>query len=416
MAYGDNTLGADHRWSFNNVLTDSIGSATVVNTGGVFTATPITRDATHSYVTNGRDDIAIISPNPNDTGALGYSQFAFQGWFMVTEIQGPPCLIFKTGGTTAGLALFIWGGNNVMLQVKDVNANNNIQIFSDFALTNNRPYHFFVRYSGSGFNNEVEFYIDGVKRTTSRNGVLPGAASITAHSGNITWGENGTTSIDVNVGDESVIIKAPVNGHSAEYWTWEGSESDAITQSQLNDDLFGAGAIPDFTITSGTESAMQAQLDTIASSIRPDVPLCILVEEVTGGGNLNLSANNVTFDSRASIHVRYEGTGTLSWTNTNGSNADRSSGNVTFLNPAQLTITGIQPNTEVRVYVAGTQTELAGQESVTTGSFSATISQSPIDIRFLALNYEIDKLEAIPITSDLTIAAAQFLDRQYNNP
>ena len=415
MAYGDVTLGADHRWSFNNVLTDSIGTLTVSNSGGALVTTPITRDATHSYQTNGRDDLATVGPDAT-TGFAGLDRFSFQGWFMVTQIQGPPCTIFKTGGTTAGFALFIWAGNNVMLQVKDVNANNNIQIFSDIALTNNRPYHFFVRYSGSGFNNEVEFYIDGIKQLSNRNGVLPGATSMTPYTGNINWGENGTTSTDVNVGDEEVIIKAPVNGHFAEYWTWEGAESDAITQSQLNDDLFGAGAIPDLIITSGSESAMQGQLDAITSSVRPDVPLCILVEEVSGGGDLNLSADNVTFNSRASIHVRYEGTGTLFWTNTNGSDATRSSGNVTFLNPAQLTITGIQSGTEVRIYAAGTQTELAGQESVTTGTFSSTISQSPIDIRFISLDFQISKLSNVPITSDLSIEASQFLDRQYANP
>ena len=415
MAYGDTLLGADHRWSFNNVLTDSVGSLTVTNSGGAFVTTPITRDTTHSYQTNGRDDLATVAPDAT-TGTTGLSQFAFQGWFRVSQIQGPPVLIFKTGGNTAGFALFMWAGNNVMLQVKDVNANDDIQIFSDIALSNNRPYHFFVRYSGSSNNNEIEFYIDGRKQTSSRNGVIPGAAAMTAYTGNITWGENGTTSIDVNVGTEAVIIKAPVNGFWSEWWTWEGSDADAITEDQLNDTLFASGAIPDFIITAGSEAAMQSQLDTIASTVRPDVPLCILVEEVTGGGDLNLSADNVTFNPRAGMHVEYEGSGTLFWTNTNGSDASLGTSNVTFLNPAQLTITGLQNPTEVRVYLAGTQTELAGQESVTTGTFNATISQSPIDIRFISLDYQISKLSNIAITSDLSIEASQFLDRQYENP
>lgn len=414
MAYGDNTLNANHRWSFNNVLTDSIGSLTVTNTGGSFVTTPITRDATHSYQTNGRDDIATLTPDAT-LGSAGFTSFAFQGWFMVSQIQGPPCTIFKTGGTTAGFALFLWAGNNVMLQVKDINANNNIQIFSDIALTDNRPYHFFVRYSGSGFNNEIEFYIDSVKQLSNRNGVIPGAASMTAFTGEYAWGENGSTGLDVTVGSEAVLIKAPINGHSAEYWTWIGADAEAITPLQIKDDLFSEGGIPDFTITSDTEVNMQSQLTTIASTIRPDVPLCILVEEVTGGGNLNLDADNITFNSRAGMHVKYEGSGTLNWTNNNGSNASIGTDNVTFLNPAQLTITGLQNPTEVRVYEAGTQNEIAGQESITTGTFTATISQSPIDIRFISLNFQISKLSNIPITSDLSIEASQFLDRQYEN-
>ena len=160
---------------------------------------------------------------------------------------------------------------------------------------------------------------------------------------------------------------------------------------------------------------MQIALNAISSSVRPDVPLCITVEEVTGGGDLNLNADNITFNSRAGMHVEYQGSGTLFWTNSNGSDASLGTSNVTFLNPAQLTITGLQNPTEVRVYLAGTQTELAGQENVTTGTFSATISQSPIDIRFISLGFQISKLSNIPITSDLSIEASQFLDRQYAN-
>lgn len=415
MAYGDTLLGADHRWSFNNVLTDSVGSLTVTNTGGSLVATPITRDTTHSYQTNGRDDLATVAPDAT-TGTAGFNRFAFQGWFRVSQIQGPPVLIFKTGGNTAGFALFMWAGNNVMLQVKDTGATDNIQLYSDIALTNNRPYHFFVRYSGSGFSNEIEFYIDGRKQTSNRIGVTPGAASMTAYTGNINWGENGSAGTDVNVGTETVLIKAPVNGFYSEWWTWEGADAEAITQDDINDTLFAPGAIPDFTISADTEANMQIALDAIASSVRPDVPLCITVEEVTGGGDLNLNADNITFNSRAGMHVEYQGSGTLFWTNSNGSDASLGTSNVTFLNPAQLTITGLQNPTEVRVYLAGTQTELAGQESVTTGTFSATVSQSPIDIRFISLEYEIGKLTNITITSDLSIEASQFLDRQYDNP
>lgn len=414
MAYGDITLGADHRWSFDNVLTDSIGSLNVSNSGGTLSSTPLTRGSTHSYQTNGRDDLATVAPD-STTGSTGLSQFAFQGWFQVSQIQGPPVLIFKTGGSTAGFALFMWAGNNVMLQVKDVNANDAVQIFSDVALSNNRPYHFFVRYSGSSFNNEIEFYIDGRKQIANRNGVLPGASAMTPYTGNITWGENGTTSIDVTVGSLAVLIKAPVNGFWSEWWTWSGAGSDAITQPQLKDVLFASGAIPDFTITSGTQSQMQAQADTISSTLRPNVPLCISVEEINGGGDLNLSLDNVTFNALAGMHIEYQGTGTLFLTNTNGSNASLGTSNVTFLNPAQLTITGLQNPTEVRVYVSGTQTEIAGEESVNNGTFSATISQSPIDIRFISLEYQINKLENVPITSNLSIEASQFLDRQYSN-
>lgn len=415
MAYGDTVLGANHRLSFNNVFTDSIGSLTVSNSGGALVAVPITRDATHSYRTDGRDELATVATVAT-TGSSGFNRYAFQGWFQVTDIQGPPCLIYKQGGGTAGFALFLWAGNNVMLQAINDAGNDLIQIYSNIALTSNRSYHFFVRFSGSGFSNEVEFWIDGVKQTANLDGVAPNTANMAAHTGNHTWGENGSTSIDVPVGSQSVLIKAPVTGYSAEYWMWEGADAEAITETQINDDLFGAGAIPDVTISADTEANMQTALNLIASTVRPDVPLCILVEEVTGGGDLSLDADNITFDPRASIHVRYEGSGTLSWTNSNGSNADRSSGNVTFLNPAQLTLNNLNNPTEVRVYEAGTQNEIAGQESVTGGTFSATVSFSSVDIRLLSLNQENLKLSSIDTSSDISIDVQQFIDRQYLNP
>lgn len=261
-----------------------------------------------------------------------------------------------------------------MLQAKDINANDNIQIFSDIALTDNRPYHFFVRYSGSGFNNEIEFYLDGVKQTSSRNGVIPGAASMTAHSSGHTFGENGTASTEVPVGSETVLVKAPVNGFWSEWWTWEGSDADAITQTQIDNDLLGAGAIPEVTITAGTEVAMQAQLDTYIGTTRGDEPLCFLVEEVTGGGDLNLTADNITFNTRASIHVRYEGTGTLNWTNENGSDASRINGNVNIINPATATFTNLITGGEFRLYEDDGiglpfGTELGGIEALTGTTF-----------------------------------------------
>jgi hypothetical protein len=341
MAYGDNVLGAEHRWSFNNVLTDSIGSLTITNTGGNFVTTPITRDATHSYQTNGRDDLATVGTS-STSGNSNFSRFAFQGWFMTSQIQGPPCMIYKQGGNTSSYALFIWGGNNVMLQVKNTSGNTLIQIYSDFALTNNRPYHFFVRFSGNAFNNEIEFWIDGVKQTLNLNGVAPNTANMAAHTGSHTWGENGSSGNEINVGDETVIVKAPVNGFFSEFWIWNGNDAENITESDINNDLFGAGAIPELTISSGTQAAMQTSLDAISGTTRGDEPLNILIEAVTGDGDLELTATDIVFPDRASIHVRYEGNGQLTWINGGTSNASRGSTtnlDVIFVQTVTLTVT-----------------------------------------------------------------------------
>jgi hypothetical protein len=416
MAYGDTTLGADHRWPFNGDLLDAIGSLDLTGSGTGFVGSGITRDGSNALRTDGRDDLATATPDAT-TGASGFNRYAFQGWFRVTQIQGPPVCIYKQGGSTAGFALFMWAGNNVMLQVIDTAASTPIlQFFSKIALRANRTYHFFVRYSGSGFSDEIEFYIDGVKQTATLTGsTAPGAASMTAHTGLIAFGENGSASTEVPVGSQAVLVKAPVDGQWAEWWTWEGADAEAITETQINDDLFGAGAIPDVTIASGTQAAMQIALDALASTVRPDVPLAILIEPVTGDGNVTLTADNITFNPRASIHVRYEGTGTLTWVNSNGSNAQRTSGNVTVSNPAQLTIFNLDNPSEVRVYEAGTLNEVAGEETVTTGSFVRTISVASVDIAILSLDFQIKRIEGVSMASNVSINAFQVVDRQYEN-
>jgi hypothetical protein len=66
---------------------------------------------------------------------------------------------------------------------------------------------------------------------------------------------------------------------------------------------------------------MQTALDVYADTVRPDAPLCIRIEAVTGGGDFALDLDNITFDPLASIHVQYTGTDTLTLTNLNGSDA-----------------------------------------------------------------------------------------------
>lgn len=88
--------------------------------------------------------------------------------------------------------------------------------------------------------------------------------------------------------------------------------------------------------------------------------------------------------------------------------------NVSFVLSNSLTLTGLEPNTEVRIYDAGTTTELAGIES-TSGSFNTSISVSAVDIVVFNLNFIAIRLKNIDTTSDRTIPIQQQEDRQYEN-
>lgn len=85
-----------------------------------------------------------------------------------------------------------------------------------------------------------------------------------------------------------------------------------------------------------------------------------------------------------------------------------------------LYLTGLKNPTEVRIFEAGTTTEVAGQENVTSGTFSWVFdpAETPsVDISVLALNYQNIRLTSFALSSaDVTIPIQQQVDRQYANP
>jgi hypothetical protein len=82
-----------------------------------------------------------------------------------------------------------------------------------------------------------------------------------------------------------------------------------------------------------------------------------------------------------------------------------------------LTFTGLKPNTEVRIYQAGTTTELAGVENSTT-TFSWDFSSvQNIDIAIHNIQYEYIRYENFAlVNSNITIPVQQRIDRNFLNP
>jgi hypothetical protein len=84
-----------------------------------------------------------------------------------------------------------------------------------------------------------------------------------------------------------------------------------------------------------------------------------------------------------------------------------------------LSITGLVNPTEIRIYDAGTTTEVAGQENVTSGTFTWQFDPEEypnVDISIISLNYQNIRLlnQALSL-ADLTIPVQQQIDRQYGN-
>jgi len=261
-------------------------------------------------------------------------------------------------------------------------------------------------FESSTYGNKIEAYIDGVLQTNSSD-ITPGGAFTTSR----TAARFGGLDSGLAIGGTAMKIVSAVDGQYNHWALWSGADVSALTTTIVREELFEKGATPTTIITN------QGGLDALADTLRADSPLCI---RVNVAGNISLTADNVTFDALASIHIEYTGTGTLTWTNTNGANASIGStpggGTITFVNPLELTLTNLQNPSEVRVYDAGTTIEITGQENVVAGTFVGTITVPTIDIRIVALDYKIVEFYNLTVTQDITIAIEQFFDRVYDNP
>jgi hypothetical protein len=396
-------LNPSHAYSLDGNANDRIAANNGVNTGGVFTGVPLCEGVTNSYVTNGTTD-RISLPTAAAINNSAQDRKAVSGWFSVTGLQNPPKSIYGEGDTNQSLRIILGWGNYLVFEVDS--ASFTLQIFGDVPLEINRAYHLLVVFEGSGFGNEFRAYLDGVKQLNAApTDRQPNAATLTARS----VGEFGDPVGNVSVGGTEVILLAPINGQYNE-WNMFNAADAVLTDAQIRTIPFEKGVRPDVTITN------QAGLDSLADTVRSNAPCCI---RITGNGTINLSADNVTFDPLASIHVQYTGTGTVNWTNTNGSNASIGSvtegGTINFINPAQLTITELDNPTEVRVFIAGTQTEVAGQEVVSSGSFSTSIGVTFVDITLLSLTKKYRHFKNVSMSSDFVLPSGQSPDGNYRN-
>ncbi len=83
--------------------------------------------------------------------------------------------------------------------------------------------------------------------------------------------------------------------------------------------------------------------------------------------------------------------------------------------PKQLTLTGLQAGSEVRIYEAGTLNEIAGQETINSGIFTTPVEVPSVDIVVLSLGFQNLRLTSVDTTADAVLPIQQIADRQYRN-
>lgn len=409
MAYRDDmlALNPDHLWVMDPALTDSVGSLTLTNSSMALTGAVICEDITNSLASTATSHRLSVATSTDVDGALDRKLVC--GWFRTTAIQPPPKSIYREGTTNSQFNIIMWAGNNVMFEV--VNSGTVIQAFADQVFQVNRAYHIAALCEGTGYGDKVELFIDGVKQSTT--GTL-GSATLPARTA-AEWADpSGST----EVGNQTVLLNAPVNGNFAMWATFSGANAQ-LTDTEIREELFEKGALPGVTISSDTEANMQTALDAYADTVRGDEPLNIRIEDVSGGGNLSLDADNITHNSLASCHIQWMGTGELSWTNSNGSDtsigSSPNSGTINFINPVTLITSPLVAGSEVRVYESGTANEVGGTESSGT-SFNTSISVSTVDVVIIKNDYEYIRVNNLDMSSgDVSLPVSQQFDRNYEN-
>ncbi len=419
MAYRDDiaALGADSLLIFDGLSLDDIGLLGYTATGMVTTDSAIAEDATNCVTSNGiSSDRIVLDTNVNVNNA-NQARKAVAGWFEITEFSPHPVNIYGEGSNTTGFRMALGFGNATLVEVTGTGLpSGGLQVFG-ISLVPNRVYHLCAIFLGSAQGNELKFFIDGVKQLEAApSDAQPDNTTLPTR----TQGIFADPQVTVGLGEGVVLLQAATNGRY-NHWAFWGDDADAdLTDNEVRQELFEKGALPDFTVTAGTEAAMQTNLDTINTTLRPNEPLCIRVPANTGDTDFELTADGITFDPLASIHVQYTGTATLNWRNDRDSNATifstTNGGTITVQNETSLTISGLENPTEVRVYVAGTQTEIDGQENVTTGTFSTFTYEDSVDIAIASLDFENIFLTGVDTTSDIALQVTQFTDRVFENP
>ena len=136
---------------------------------------------------------------------------------------------------------------------------------------------------------------------------------------------------------------------------------------------------------------------------------------VTGAFNFD-TPGTYTFSNCNVAEVTNSSGGSVTINNAGSTIGTNTGPNITIAQPpALLTLNGLQPNTEVRVYQAGTITEVAGVENSGT-SFSAFIAIPSVDVVIFNVQYLPIKLESVDTTINTTLPIQQQFDRNFENP
>lgn len=213
------------------------------------------------------------------------------------------------------------------------------------------------------------------------------------------------------------------NDYDAYGCTFSGSSnpqfaaSKEVLSTTFNDCLSVSGSSATFRSCNFIGSTDTGAYDLTSSS---DIQDCNFISnsnavETPSAGSFSLT--DVVFTSNT-VDINNTSFGSVTINASGTSNPTTTTGFTTIVNSKQLTLTNLQNPSEVRVYQTGTPplTELAGQEDVTTGSYSTNIDAATYpNVTVTVINnegYQNVYFDSVSMSTDREIFVSQPLDRQ----
>lgn len=218
-----------------------------------------------------------------------------------------------------------------------------------------------------------------------------------------------------------------------------GSGYNASYRNLLLYKIGGATTSGNATITMADTTGIEANdyvygvgvgVDAKVVSVDSSTQITVDVNSVATGSNLLLSFNHLPYETisastgfKVKVSVSSDSPGStmaITYLTIPTITTAASQDNLYPLDTNTLTLTGLKNPTEVRVFDAGTTTAIAGQESVTSGTFSTQIDAGTypdVDISIISLGYQNTRLLGVDMSGgNVSIPIQQVIDRQYANP
>ena len=419
-------------------LLDTYGGFNLSQSAGstVYSGTGLCRDTDQSWQPNATNAKVEIANGIYHNTTVTHGQRYVFGWIRFPNQYNTPTLFFEEGGGVNNLYLALGFGGRLLANYADSNQDGGIgtQAISDFNLSPNRTYHIAFQFDltlGSP-NNFFKCFIDGVEQNLDSlevaSGSIQNVTVQSTHSGDYGYGaSNG----NLDTGGTDINHPAAVNALFNFWGSYCPSANGRTTGSpptaaQIRNTFFEKGVRTVDTIFTDSQTNMQASVvSTVDNTDYGDVPAGVLVERVSGGGNLALTMNNVEFSTRASIHVLFLGTSgeTLTITNAGGDILQSKceapyGGSVVVNNTNNVTLTGIESGSTIFVFDGPNPTDnvIASTQS-SSGNFSFSTGETTGTIVIITLNKGVIRREGVSFSgTSVVIPITQDDDLVYENP